>query len=411
MQLAKAKSTTNMQGPMQRGAEPRPRDATAASDRNNSYYTSYSANCEDVILHRIFGRKRTGFFVDVGAAHPTFENDTKLLYDAGWSGVNIEPNPDFFKALESERVRDRNYCLALSNEVGDLTYYEVVGTGLSTCEQKLADRAREKGYEVVTRLVPTTTLARILENTELESFDLLKVDVEGFEEQVLSGNDWKKFRPSVIVVEATYPESPKRRPTNIRAQLESEDYVWRYFDGLNDFYVDKNFELSDDVFDRPPNVFDRFKLRALVELEREVAKSREYAGTLEKEVAKSREYTGSLEKEVAKSLEYASSLKQEVAKANRHATSVEARLADETFERRRLAHATDRMRQEITAYSQELEIAHRNREELLHVKGLLAQLERRAESSAAAYKSIVESRSWALTRPYRVIGRIFKRLF
>ena len=369
MRLKNTKSAINLPDPMNEAMEHPPRDAPAEHGRNEGYYTSYSANYEDVILHRIFGQTATGFYVDVGAAHPTYENDTKLLYDAGWSGVNVEPNPEFFKLLESERVRDRNYCLALSNEAGHITYYKVVDTGLSTCDKKLADRARDNGYEVVPQQIPATTLAIILDDIQPQSFDLLKVDVEGFEEQVLSGNDWKMHRPSVIIVEATYPETPKRRPTNIRAQLESEDYVWRYFDGLNDFYIDKNFELSDDVFDRPPNIFDRFKLRALVELESEFTKS----------------------------LEHASSLEKEVAKAHRHAQVVEAQLADEAFERRRLAHATNQMRQDILAYSQELETAHRNREELLHVKSKL--------------RAVIESRSWTLTRPYREIERILKRLF
>ena len=38
---------------------------------------SYSANFEDVILARIFAGKDKGFFIDVGAAHPVFENDCK----------------------------------------------------------------------------------------------------------------------------------------------------------------------------------------------------------------------------------------------------------------------------------------------------------------------------------------------
>ena len=254
-------------------------------------YISYSANFEDVILHRIFAQRPPGFYVDVGAAHPTFENDTRMLYNSGWRGINIEPNPAFFEALAAERPRDRNYCMALSDRIGTVTYYEVGGTGLSTCDSEAATRAREKGHEIVTRHVPASTLAAVLDAVEPASIELLKIDVEGFEEQVLAGNDWTKYRPSVIVVEATYPESPERRPTGIRADLEKRDYRWRYFDGLNDFYTSNDFEVSETAFDHPPNVFDRFTLLSVVSFQ----KASDYAHSLQAEVERAKKQASSLD--------------------------------------------------------------------------------------------------------------------
>ena len=248
------------------------------------YFVSYSLNFEDVILHRIFGRMPSGFYVDVGAQHPSIDNDTKLLYDAGWSGVNIEPNLEFFSLLEAQRNRDRNLCVALSDLEGEISYYEVAGSGLSTCDPKEAEAARSKGHNVVSRQIPVTTLAKLLGEIQPKSFELLKVDVEGFEEQVLAGNDWTKYRPSVIVVEATYPESPRRRPTGVRASLEGKGYAFRYFDGLNDFFVDKEFKIPDEVFDRPPNVFDGFRPRVLVELQIDRARFLEDIITLRDEI-------------------------------------------------------------------------------------------------------------------------------
>jgi FkbM family methyltransferase len=251
---------------------------------NPDYFVSYSLNFEDVILHRIFGRMTNGFYVDVGAQHPTIDNDTKLLYDAGWSGVNIEPNLDFFALLQTGRKRDHNLCEALSDREGEISYYEVASSGLSTCDPQQAEQARSKGHKVVSRQIPVTTLAKVLGQIQPKSFQLLKVDVEGFEEQVLAGNDWTKYRPSIIVVEATYPESPTRRPTSVRANLESKGYAFRYFDGLNDFFADKEFKVSDEVFDRPPNVFDRFRLRALAELQMDRARRLEDMITLRGEM-------------------------------------------------------------------------------------------------------------------------------
>ncbi|HLB99326.1 MAG TPA: FkbM family methyltransferase, partial [Acetobacteraceae bacterium] len=66
-------------------------------------FVSYSANYEDVILNRVFGSRNSGFYIDVGAAHPLYENDTRALYDRGWRGINIEPNATFYRELVAER--------------------------------------------------------------------------------------------------------------------------------------------------------------------------------------------------------------------------------------------------------------------------------------------------------------------
>ena len=229
---------------------------------------SYSANFEDVILHRIFGGQAEGFYVDVGAAHPLMENDTKALYDRGWTGINVEPNPALFAELERGRPRDRNLNLALSDAPGELDYFEVVGTGLSTLDPAEAERCAKGGREVVRRRVRTATLADVLADRPPEVIDVLKVDVEGFEERVLAGNDWARFRPRVIVVEATYPETPRRRETGIEAMLSGHGYRRAHFDGLNDFYVERDFRGADGAFDLPPNVFDGFAPYQIPELRR-----------------------------------------------------------------------------------------------------------------------------------------------
>jgi FkbM family methyltransferase len=229
-------------------------------------FTSYSLNFEDVMLHRLFTGRGPGFYVDVGAGHPRWENDTCALHEAGWRGINVEPNETFFRALQDARPDDRNLCLALSDEVAsEILYYEVLGTGLSTCDEALAQAHELRGHKVRLRRVPVSTLAHILDEAGAPAVDVLKVDVEGLEERVLAGNDWERFRPRVVLVEATFPESPERRPTGVRTFLETRGYRFGYFDGLNDFYLEQNFD-DRGAFALPPNVFDGFTLRKIVDL-------------------------------------------------------------------------------------------------------------------------------------------------
>ena len=57
--------------------------------------TSYAQNAEDVPPLRLFASKPEGFYVDVGAGDPVQHSVTKLFYDAGWNGINVEPGPTF----------------------------------------------------------------------------------------------------------------------------------------------------------------------------------------------------------------------------------------------------------------------------------------------------------------------------
>ena len=50
---------------------------------------SYAQHGEDILLHRLFPEGHRGFYLDVGANHPTLHSVTKHFYDRGWRGVNL----------------------------------------------------------------------------------------------------------------------------------------------------------------------------------------------------------------------------------------------------------------------------------------------------------------------------------
>lgn len=53
-------------------------------------------------IYKIFNTS-TGFFLDIGAAHPWVMNNTKYLEDNGWDGICVEPNINFVQLLEQYR--------------------------------------------------------------------------------------------------------------------------------------------------------------------------------------------------------------------------------------------------------------------------------------------------------------------
>ena len=222
-------------------------------------FISYAQNFEDVILNRIFAGKKEGCYIDVGAQHPLYDSVTKAFYDRGWRGINIEPVKEYYELLAQERDEDLNLNLAVGEAESELDFFELEGTGLSTFDRVTAERiSQEEGFKINYYQVPVVTLADILDKHLNHPIDFLKIDVEGWEEKVILGNDWSRFRPTVIVLEATIPNSPIRAETNITNILKEQNYQQVYFDGLNDYYLaNENSELIKH-FATPPNVFDKF---------------------------------------------------------------------------------------------------------------------------------------------------------
>ncbi len=230
---------------------------------------SYAQNFEDVILHRVFRDRKEGFYIDVGAMHPVVESVTKFFYDQGWSGINIEPNEYFYTKLLEERPRDINLNLAVGEREETKEFYVFKDIGNSTFEESSRDRYVERGYEAKPARTRITTLATICQDYVRREIDFLKIDCEGWEKFVIQGADWNRFRPIVLVIEATEPGTTTPAWSEWEPYLiDSARYDMVYFDGLNRFYLRREYADLRSCFDLPPNFFDDFKLYATESAER-----------------------------------------------------------------------------------------------------------------------------------------------
>ena len=231
---------------------------------------SYAQNFEDVILRRVFRDRKDGFYIDVGAWDPLIDSVTKSFYDAGWYGINIEPSECFYNKLLEERPRDINLNLAIGQREESRPLYVFGQHGHSTFDESSRDHFLNLGYQVEQKTVRITTLAAVCRDFVRRQIDFLKIDCEGWEKFALEGADWDRFRPTVLVVEATAPGTSTPAWSDWEPHLiETARYEFAYFDGLNRFYVPREHSNLRSCFEVPPNVFDDFKLYATDKAEQE----------------------------------------------------------------------------------------------------------------------------------------------
>ena len=159
----------------------------------------WSDGREQELVRDFFGGRRSGFFAEVGANRPRFASQTWHLEQLGWGGILIEPQPDLAAALRQERTASV-FAVACSSpdDAGRMRPLHVAGALSSLDRDRMAPGAEPE--RVID--VPVRTLDDILaEAAAPVGFDLLSVDVEGHELEVLSGFDFARWRPALILLE------------------------------------------------------------------------------------------------------------------------------------------------------------------------------------------------------------------
>lgn len=165
---------------------------------------SYAQEGEDLILRRFLAHDTPGVFVDVGAFHPWHLSNTYLFYRLGWRGINIDAMPGGMREFERWRPCDVNIEMLISDQEGEVTYYQFDQQPLNTCSVELAETYVAQGYRLVrTWSLRSRRLASVLdENLHGDTrIDFLTVDVEGGELAVLRSNDWGRYAPRVVLAE------------------------------------------------------------------------------------------------------------------------------------------------------------------------------------------------------------------
>jgi len=340
-------------------------------------FVSYSQNAEDVLLWRALGHVADGFYIDVGASDPVEHSVTKAFYERGWRGISIEPLPSFHEQFQQQRPRDVNLAIAAGAGDGELTLYDVPEVrGWASPDQAVAEMHRAEGHAIAELKVPVRTLASVCEEHVRGEIHFLKIDVEGFEADVLRGMDFTRWRPWVLVIEATLPNSRETNHASWEDMVTGQRYRFAWFDGLNRWYVAEEHPELMQHFGIQPNVFDAY---ISYHLERAWANGEAQAAALKA----SEERLGALA---------------------RHAEA-EARDAEERRVRLEIALRSEQDQRALEARRAEEQVA-LLQEQLAHVHESARQLSDWARGVDERLKATLASTSWKVTRPLRAAGSL-----
>lgn len=211
---------------------------------------SYSQYYEDVILYALFGdEKKIGFYIDVGANDPVEISVTKMFYDLGWNGINIEPLDTMHKLLCIERPRDINLNIAIGNKkeilniIKDGVYSHIITDSNKTEE---SDNLSECELDTLTNIYFQYGNGR--------EVDFCKIDVEGFEKQVLEGIDFRILRPRVFVIESVERGSLMQSYKQWEYILNDNGYQCAYEYYINRFYIEKKDLILKKRFEHLPQL-------------------------------------------------------------------------------------------------------------------------------------------------------------
>lgn len=178
---------------------------------------SFSQCGEDRIIDFLFMclRIEKPTYLDIGAHHPTYLNNTYLFHQKGSTGVCVEPDPVLFNLLKKTRPGD--LCLnmgvgAAGSEAAEFFVFNE--KSLSTFDAGEARRfAGYPGREIVQVLkVPVIGVNDLIIQHCKKTPHFISLDVEGMDEEILRALDFERFRPEVLCVETlTYAEDKTER--------------------------------------------------------------------------------------------------------------------------------------------------------------------------------------------------------
>lgn len=381
---------------------------------------SYAQNGEDVVLLRALGHIEQGRYVDVGANHPVVDSITYAFYERGWQGITIDPMHEQAERHQNTRPRDHFIEAAISHGEGPAQLHQIDDTGLSSLIDTVADEHRTAGWEVHEVEVPLRRLDDVLEEVGWEDVDVhfVVIDTEGSERAVLETFDLQRWRPWVLVIESTAPNSTTQTHQSWEPGVLAAGYQFCLFDGLSRFYVSSDHDELREALSYPASTHDNFQTR-------EFRERADHTDRIQADLDRARADAEGLRSDLAARHAEIDGLRAELERAahEREAAQAEVtRLVSIEVDRDALAQELDRVvrpqlddslrregaavgaavrwrRVAVDGWASSSAVSSADREELLFLR-------EHAHALFTELNAVQRTVSWRVTRPLRTVRRL-----
>ncbi len=205
---------------------------------------SFSQCGEDLILQYLFSTLgiATVTYLDIGAHHPAYLNNTYFFYRRGGRGVCVEPDPSLYHEFIKMRPHDQTLSCGVGVCAGEAEFFVMSERTLNTFSRAEAERYQSYGTQRITKVlnVELRTINDILKANFSTRPNLVSLDVEGMDYAILQTVDFKTYRPEVFCIETlTYTENKTERKLNEIIRLMHANGYWSYADTyINTIFVD-----------------------------------------------------------------------------------------------------------------------------------------------------------------------------
>jgi FkbM family methyltransferase len=219
---------------------------------NYHFSKSYSQCGEDMVIKfilRAMSLNEKWTWIDIGAHHPTWINNTAYFYEQGYHGINIEPNPKLIQGFYDKRKKDLNLNIAIADKTGVMDFYIMDSPTLSTLSAEEAYENEKLGHKII-GVVPIKTMpiTVVLERYCGNVFPyFLSLDAEGYDLKILKSFDWRTAYPKIICVE-NIPYFPKLKnyfesmqKNDLSIYLETKNYSIIAFTLINTIFVHNEY--------------------------------------------------------------------------------------------------------------------------------------------------------------------------
>ena len=164
----------------------------------------YSQWGEDQFINQYFKENEKGTYLDIGCFNPFMYSNTCLLYNKGWSGINIDINPTSIDLFNIARPNDFNICTTINDEKKVFeVYIDHPFSPVNTIDKKFYENLKKSfstNEKIIT--IQSKSIDDVVKLSGLKkNIDFINIDVEGSDYNILKQINIQKFKTKLISIE------------------------------------------------------------------------------------------------------------------------------------------------------------------------------------------------------------------